>query len=937
MQDRLIELRLADFTGRESQLQAFRQNLELPAASSHFRSIFAISGPAGAGKTWLVMKYRQIIEQKSGVTAYLDEKLEDIPEAMGKIAGQLEKQGFRLELFSTCYPLYLQKREEIHFAGPSPIGVTAWLDAYTHRAGLKPDYNEALFSFANRIIRIQDEVKLVSAAVQGLTPAFIQDLNGLAARQRTAILIDSFERTAPILDAWLRQVFSNDLELTANLLFVIAGRENLPANDWAPLAKLIKPIHVDAFNATEVADFLFHKGIGASETGALITALSGSLPAPMAYLTGTLESETITPSAVLEHYTAGLNDPGKSSLFLDAALGRTCSLAACKALLLAPAAPSAAPPTEDTGSIGGRDGGQDVGQGDRAEELSARASGGFAWLKTLPFVQYQAPHREGQAGQYSYLPVVRRAILRYLHEKETPSPLDDLLAHENSHWSSQHTALGDDIQHSLDELDLAGSECWKDPHAADLAVELVYHRLCAHPSSFLPAALGHFLAALQAAPAAALRVAQAIQAAGLDHAQASIVQWGQQLSSGLTAFNEKRYPETLAMLAGLIAFPGIPGAQVAFAQAWRGEIYLLQSQYNEAIASFAAAIALEPDYAQAISRRGAAWYQLQHYDVALADFNRALALKPQDDWSLAYRGDIYRWKKQYRRALEDFQLAVSLNDKNEWALARLGEVYRLMGAYPRAIATFNRVIARSPTDARSLALRGEAHRANGQPAAALVDFDAALQLNPQDAWTIARRGEAHFQLGHLDPALEDFDRAIQLDPQDAWTRIHRGIFLLRRKSRRPALADFAVVLQSDPQNLDALLLRGQVLEQMHRYPGALADFDLASQIQPDNPMIYFERGRIHLALRHYRSAQEDFNHAAARLPTFSALFVYRGKTLAAQRSFDLALADLDQAILVAPRSRLARLTRLQLHLRLHHFAAAFADVAILLKLTFQRL
>lgn len=73
---------------------------------------------------------------------------------------------------------------------------------------------------------------------------------------------------------------------------------------------------------------------------------------------------------------------------------------------------------------------------------------------------------------------------------------------------------------------------------------------------------------------------------------------------------------------------------------------------------------------------------MQRYEEALADFDRAIALDKQDSWVIALRGLTYRQMQRYEEALADFDCAIALDEDDEknwhWyerALTRLARFY----------------------------------------------------------------------------------------------------------------------------------------------------------------------------------------------------------------------------------------------------------------------
>ena len=62
-------------------------------------------------------------------------------------------------------------------------------------------------------------------------------------------------------------------------------------------------------------------------------------------------------------------------------------------------------------------------------------------------------------------------------------------------------------------------------------------------------------------------------------------------------------------------------------------------RYDDALADFTNAIALNPKYAWAIAHRGVTYREMERYDEALADLTNAIALNPKYAWAIAHRGD----------------------------------------------------------------------------------------------------------------------------------------------------------------------------------------------------------------------------------------------------------------------------------------------------------
>jgi len=139
----------------------------------------------------------------------------------------------------------------------------------------------------------------------------------------------------------------------------------------------------------------------------------------------------------------------------------------------------------------------------------------------------------------------------------------------------------------------------------------------------------------------------------------------------------------------------------------RGLTYANLNRYNEAIADYNKAIALDPSGAcgahqagAAHNSRGIANYALKRYDEAIADCTRAIILDPSgtcgaSQAGTAYnnRGSAYLAIKQYDKALADYTKAIQLNPEFSNAYSNRAIVYGSMGNHGLALADFTKALA----------------------------------------------------------------------------------------------------------------------------------------------------------------------------------------------------------------------------------------------------
>ena len=787
------------FVGREEQLAFFRENLGFAPEDPRRRFIISISGQGGVGKTWLQRRFRKISEEARAIIASTDEAEQDVPSVMGRIAEQFETQDYPLKTFAERYKVYCQRRQEIEADPGAPQGFPAFLGRMVAKGGLHlarrvpvgglvADFveEEAFASLAGDFtayvahkIRNKDEVRLVLEPVEVLTPLFLADLRKVGEGHTLALFFDTYERTGGFLDSWLRDLLEDRHgDVPADILIVVAGRDELDRNHWAPYEGLLARLPLEPFSEEEAHDYLARKGITDERVVEVILALSGRLP----LLVATLAAESPDDPAqvgdpsgeAVERFLKWVEDPKQRQVALDAALPRRLNRDVLAVLV-------------------GRE---------EADVL-------FAWLRGMPFVE-----RRGDG--WAYHDVVRGQMLRY-KQQEAPQGWADLHG-----WLAEyHEGLRDGL--GLEEKAGRKVEAWQ-----GYALEALYHRLCQAPHRHLPTVLDGFLAALDAQHTFARHWAGIVRQAGKDARAAKTRCWAERLINGLKAYDYGRYEAVVEMFTALLGYSEIGEQWRPIALGHRGAAYREMKRYNEALADFNRAIQLDPEYAWAIGRRAEIYRLMERYDEALADCNHAIELQPDLARVIANRGKLYRLKGLYEKALADFNHVLELQPDDAWSLDSRGETYRQMGLYKKALADFNRVLELWLEDAWALAHRGVTYLQMGRYVDALADLNRAIELQHEEDWRLYGRALAYQLHGRENEARADLTAAIQLvqrrderGPQK-WSNIFRL-----------ALYHLALGEATKAEYLYRKALSG--VASPHLIPDAIRDLDDFLSLFPDHP------------------------------------------------------------------------------------------------------
>jgi tetratricopeptide (TPR) repeat protein len=232
----------------------------------------------------------------------------------------------------------------------------------------------------------------------------------------------------------------------------------------------------------------------------------------------------------------------------------------------------------------------------------------------------------------------------------------------------------------------------------------------------------------------------------------------------------------------------------------RGNVLKSLGRFEEALASYDGALALDSGYLPAWNNRGVILKKLNRLEEALSSYDRALALNPDLAIVLTNRANVADELGRVVEALSGYDRALALNPGEADACNGRGNIMRKLDRIPEAEEMFRRAILLKPSGAEAhcnlgcllidigkpdqaeavlrdaVALRPDFVTALHNLAIALINLDRSdeaepvirrtLALDPQLAGAQHNLSLALMQSGRLNEAREAAERAIALEPRD---------------------------------------------------------------------------------------------------------------------------------------------------------------------------
>jgi tetratricopeptide (TPR) repeat protein len=277
-----------------------------------------------------------------------------------------------------------------------------------------------------------------------------------------------------------------------------------------------------------------------------------------------------------------------------------------------------------------------------------------------------------------------------------------------------------------------------------------------------------------------------------------------------------------------------------------GTIHLAQGRIEEAIASCDRALALAPDHAPALGKRGEAWFQAGDYPRALRDHDRAIALAPG-------------------------HAAHHIGRAN--ALAKLDR-------FEEAIASVSRAIELEPSKALHRTLRAvyRVRVAEEDEDVALVraDLDRAVQLAPDEPLHRRKRVEFLIEIEELDAALADIEVLLARAPGTAELHYQRGVCESQLAEARSAKDE----TYEEPEE-----------EKRARCASALADLEEAIALGLRTEDVYWELVRVQEQIGGEAELLAMVDRGLAALPDFVMLRALRHRWRVRRGDVEGAAAD----------------------------------------------
>ena len=256
--------------------------------------------------------------------------------------------------------------------------------------------------------------------------------------------------------------------------------------------------------------------------------------------------------------------------------------------------------------------------------------------------------------------------------------------------------------------------------------------------------------------------------------------------------------------------------------------------WNEAIEDYALATKLKPDYFEAYSNMGAAFFELGKFDNAISCYTKAIDINPNFEVAFNNLGEALRNTGELQRAVEFFTKAIKIKPDFTKAYINLGSAYKGLKLYEESLSHIKKAIEINPKNYKAYSNLGNIYSDLGKPEEAKESYSVALQIKPDFAEAHNNLGNTYSELLEIDKALECYKRALEIRPNFTEAHNNLGNIFVTRGLHNLAIKHFLKAIKLDPGLPESHNNIGNAYKSLGKFNEAKSSFNAALKINPNS-------------------------------------------------------------------------------------------------------
>lgn len=323
---------------------------------------------------------------------------------------------------------------------------------------------------------------------------------------------------------------------------------------------------------------------------------------------------------------------------------------------------------------------------------------------------------------------------------------------------------------------------------------------------------------------------------------------------GMKALDEKRYQEAVDSFARAIAAePTDYTLHFNLALA-----YSLQGKDAEAIPEYKKTLELKPDLYQAELNLGISLLRQKQAAEALPYLTAAAGQKPKEYRPNSYVAAALLGTGDFTKAEQAYTAALELNPQSPDAELGLAHALAKQNRIDAAAPHFKKAAELNPSYRDDLLELAGLYETAKQPADAI----AIYQQFPDNAVAQERWGVLLLESGQPAEAIPHFQMAVGKSPTEANQAALVTAYVKNNQADK-ALPIVEEILAREPNDFEFRMLHGRIIRDQRKFPQAAQDFSEATRLKPDSPEAWSELAGVQVMAEDYPDALAALDRLAA--------------------------------------------------------------------------
>jgi len=358
----------------------------------------------------------------------------------------------------------------------------------------------------------------------------------------------------------------------------------------------------------------------------------------------------------------------------------------------------------------------------------------------------------------------------------------------------------------------------------------------------------------------------------------------------------------------------------------KGNQYLANHQYSEAIIEYQKALQINPYYKEAYLNLGNAFQAIQLFKEAISQYQKAIKLDKEYVDAYINLGQCYEKQNRLEKAKATIKKALELDPVNPEAHFNLANVLHKENRIKESIKEYLQTTKIDSTHFQSYIKLGDIYFKDlKDDKKASYYYHLAQKTDPKDETSYIKLGEMYSQKKLFDKAIWEYKKATTLNPKNPFLIAQYGLLYLTMKEYNNALPLYKKLVNLRPDNSLAHYTLAVTYKNLGLFEEAVNEFESALSLNVEDEVALFQQERIILDLKRA-------NVSSIWRQKNSEKHLINAQTHLKEGFLTLATYEFKRSILLDPQNPYTRLSLAKLYELLERKQLAIEELIKVLEL-----